>query len=68
MTTFKKEFEDKLNELGIKEAFEANRVKLDGADSDELNLEDEWRSFISNAFVWKLSYEGHKYWEDISKK
>ena len=70
---FKKEFEDKLNELGIKERFlvlfiaSCKELKHPIKDAVKYqNMRDNWISFICGAFLFPTSERD--FWVEISKK
>jgi len=70
--TFKKEFEDKLNKLGVKEQFINNILNHDDDDNtrmlEKLNEEDTtWFRFIARAFTWYNSPEKQDFWEKIAE-
>jgi len=71
--TFKQEFEDKLNQLGVKEQFIANIVQEEGEETavesfNKLNEKETFEEFIMAAFIWGKSTEGIDFWENISKQ
>ena len=69
---FKQEFEDKLNELGVREQFVMNVIKqysLEGfADLiTDINSFTSFYEFITASFVWDLTPEGWDFWRNIAK-
>lgn len=66
--TFSTPFENKLNELSIKEQFVTNwnnnDIKL--LSLEELNKCNNWAMFINNAFIWGSTKEGSAYWSNIA--
>jgi hypothetical protein len=60
---FKREFEEKLNALGIKEQFAIGNINLV---VKGMNKEDTWRGFTKASFVWSGTPQGFDYWHNIS--
>jgi hypothetical protein len=70
---FKSEFEAKLKKLKIKTKFIKNWKANKWENNDDpiysrniANNTTSWNIFIVWAFNWKLTPEGHCYWEHIS--
>jgi hypothetical protein len=77
--TIKKEFDDKLRKLRIRQKFVRNIITCDrhnmsmkGYTPEEVisHLNDyvNWKHFIIHAFDWENSPEGHKFWNSIMNK
>jgi hypothetical protein len=73
--TFKPEFEQKLEELGVRDKFINNLVTL--CDKDRLreflnacenDKFDDFECFIIYSFDWEMSLEGCDFWEILSSK
>lgn len=72
----KKEFNDKLIKLGIRNQYCANLLsyikdKLGIPLQPHLNYLNKlksWDKFIAQSFSWYLSLEGYDYWLEISEK
>lgn len=70
---FKSEFEKKLKKLKIKTKFLKN-VQCSNWNSNlsniekcrKLNTEVRWSGFISDAFDWTDTEDGHVYWNKIA--
>lgn len=73
--TFKPEFEEKLQKLGVKEKFVENMViqstEHGRPDFAKWYAEEEehknWYEFIKGGFIWFMSPENHDYWCEIAK-
>ena len=71
-TKLKKEFKDKLDELGVYEMWKINVINnlIYGSGCDdfisELNEIDNFRSFIGASFLWDNSNEGYDFWAKIA--
>lgn len=71
---FKEPFESKLKELKIKTKFvkNFNNPKWDYSNKEQLRKNclntNYWDDFISFAFNWSNSPEGHDYWSNIENK
>lgn len=72
----KKEFNDKLNELGIRVVFcinlldyVKNRLGIPlQPHLDMLNKLKSWDKFIAQSFPWYFTSQGFDYWNNISQK
>ena len=75
-TQLKKEFKDKLLELGVYKQWRKNlieRRKYLGDDDidghiESLNQEKAFCDMILASFLWELTPEGHDFWHNISLK
>lgn len=74
-TELKKEFKDKLVELGVYEQWRDNvisRAKIAGYNLDshisELNDESCFTGMIYGSFTWNITPEGYMFWKNISTK
>lgn len=69
---FQPEFESKLKDLGVRNLFIDNIVKLNDIKSlsnnylQDLNQVESWRDFITCAFRWEKSKQGRLFWFFIS--
>jgi hypothetical protein len=82
--TFIPKFEKKLQKYGIKDTFLHHIVEYNDYQKDPVEFVEEylqdlqglrdttvartWKNFITRAFVWARTPEGHDYWEKISLK
>lgn len=71
---FKKEYDDKLIELGIRDKFVAN-IEADKEYQRKpktilkaINSQEAFEFFVSFAFYWDSTPEGEDFWRTISEK
>lgn len=72
-TQLKKEFKDKLVELGVYKRWRKNFIDCNKGiiDTDtrlqSLNEEVTFYSFIGWSFFWRFTPEGHNFWRQVSE-
>ena len=60
--------------LEERDLFVANCMEIDGLNFIDISYSKigdsiyDVHSFLYNAFIWDLTYQGHGYWENIKKR
>ena len=71
---FKAEVEDKFKQLGVRDQFMNNFLVPSRTENptalltavEALNQRPGWNAFISFAFNWNETPEGHQFWSEVS--
>jgi hypothetical protein len=62
---FKKEYDDMLVKLHVKDIFTRNFLQLNG-DYESLNESEDFNDFILCGFPWDETPEGLEFWDNIA--